>query len=148
VTGINYRSSAAIRTAARLSGNFGMPYAFRAPSLQTQRTGTFAMRPARTLILLAAAVALSACASGGTTRPTGAAELVNLTLQPARISPNPQGAMLLSEVTGCFVEFVGRGSAESVFQFRVAPTARMPSLEQCLTSLRSQPGVTGVQLAK
>lgn len=106
------------------------------------------MRPGRTLTLLAAALALSACASGGTTRPTGAAELVNVTLQPARISPNPQGAMVLSEVTGCFVEFVGRGSAESVFQFRVAPTARMPSVEQCLTSLRSQPGVTGVQLVK
>jgi hypothetical protein len=106
------------------------------------------MRPIRTLILLAAALALSACAAGGTTRPTGAAELVNVTLQPARISPNPQGAMALSEVTGCFVEFVGRGSAESVFQFRVAPTARVPSVEQCLTSLRSQPGVTGVQLAK
>jgi hypothetical protein len=106
------------------------------------------MRPDRTLILLAAAVALSACASGGTTRPTGTAELVNVTLQPARISPNPQGAMVLSEVTGCLVEFVGRGSAESVFQFRVAPTARMPSVEQCLTSLRSQPGVTGVQLAR
>ena len=56
--------------------------------------------------------------------------------------------MVLSEVTGCFVEFVGRGAAEPVFQFRVAPTARVPSVEQCLTSLRSQPGVTGVQLAK
>ncbi|MBS1133687.1 MAG: hypothetical protein H6R02_828 [Burkholderiaceae bacterium] len=106
------------------------------------------MRTARTMIFLAAALALTACASGGTTRPTGAAELVNVTLQPARISPNPQGAMVLSEVTGCFVEFVGRGAAEPVFQFRVAPTARVPSVEQCLTSLRSQPGVTGVQLAK
>ena len=148
MTGITQPKSAAVKTATKLSGNFGMPYSFRALSLQTQRTGTFAMRHARTPMLLAAALALSACASGGTTRPTGTAELVNVTLQPARISPNPQGAMVLSEVTGCFVEFVGRGSAESVFQFRVAPTARMPSVEQCLTSLRSQPGVTGVQLVK
>lgn len=106
------------------------------------------MTPARTLILAAAAVALTACASGSTNQPAGPSQLVNITLQPARISPNPQGAFALSEVTGCYVEFVGRGPAEPTFQFRVAPTQRMPSIEQCLESLRTQPGVTAVQVAK
>ena len=106
------------------------------------------MTPARTFVFAATAFALVACASGSTNKPTGPAQLVNITLQPARISPNPQGAFALSEVTGCYVEFVGRGPAEPIFQFRVAPTQRMPSIEQCLESLKTQPGVTAVQAVK
>jgi hypothetical protein len=102
----------------------------------------------RTLLAAAAVVGLSACASGGTTKATGAAELLNVTLQPARVSPNPQGAMLLSEVTGCLVEYVGKGPAEPVFQFSIAPTARVPSVDQCVASLRGQPGVTAVERVK
>lgn len=96
-------------------------------------------------IALAAAVLLSACASGDTNRPTGPVQLVNVTLQPARVPPHAQGALLLSAATGCYVEFVGRGPAEPVYQFRLAPTQRVPDLQQCLSSLRTQPGVTGVE---
>ncbi len=106
------------------------------------------MKTAHTLVLVAVAATLSACASGGTDKPVGATQLVNLTLQPARVSPNPQGALLLSEVTGCYVEYVGKGPAEPIFQFKVGATQRVPSIEQCLASLRTQPGVTGVQVVK
>ena len=106
------------------------------------------MKILNTLALAAVAAALTACASGGTNTPVGTAQLLNITLQPARISPNPQGALLLSEATGCFVEYVGKGPVEPVFQFRVAPTQRVPSVEQCLKSLRSQPGVTAAELAR
>lgn len=106
------------------------------------------MTPARTLALAAIAIALTACATGSTNRPAGPSQLINVTLQPARISPNPQGAFALSEVTGCYVEFVGRGPSEPIFQFRIAPTQRMPSIDQCIESLRTQPGVTAVQVVK
>ena len=105
------------------------------------------MKTSHTLVLAGVAAALTACATGSTDKPTGATQLLNITLQPARISPNPQGALLLSEVTGCYVEYVGKGPAEPVFQFKVGPTQRVPSMDQCLASLRSQPGVTAVQSA-
>jgi hypothetical protein len=100
------------------------------------------MTPLRSFAIASSAIVLVACASGSTNRPAGPSQLVDVTLQPARISPNPSGAFRLSEVTGCYVEFVGRGPAEPTFQFRIAPTQRMPSLEQCIESLRTQPGVT------
>jgi len=106
------------------------------------------MKTAHTLLFAALAATFAACATGGTDKPVGATQLVNLTLQPARVSPNPQGAMLLSEVTGCYVEYVGKGPAEPVFQFKVGATQRVPSIDQCLASLRAQPGVTGVQVVK
>jgi hypothetical protein len=91
----------------------------------------------------ALALVLAACASD-TNRPIGPSEAILLTLQPARITPHPSGALLLSSLTGCYIEFVGAGPAEPVYEFRVAPTRRVPSIEQCLESLRSQPGVTAV----
>jgi hypothetical protein len=102
------------------------------------------------LLLLATTVALAACAttSQNTDTPTGPGQLVNLTLQPARVSPNPQGALLLGSWTGCRIDYVDRGPGENVWQFRVSPTARVPKIEQCLESLRGQPGVTGVQPVK
>ena len=106
------------------------------------------MKTAHILLVAALAATFTACASGGTDKPVGATQLVNLTLQPARVSPNPQGALLLSEVTGCYVEYVGKGPAEPIFQFKVGATQRVPSIDQCLASLRSQPGVTGVQVVK
>jgi hypothetical protein len=101
----------------------------------------------RSLFVLA--VALAGCAGGGsTTQPTGPTEVLNVGLQPARLTPDPQGAMALSAVTGCFVQFVGRGSADLVWQFRVGPTARVPTMDACLASLRTQPGVTSVEIAR
>ena len=105
------------------------------------------MKTARTLALAAVAAALAACATGGTDKPTGPTQLLNISLEPVRISPNPQGALLLSEATGCYVEYVGKGPVEPVFQFKVGPTQRVPNMDQCLASLRVQPGVTGVQAA-
>lgn len=102
----------------------------------------------RSLALIAVALALAACAAGSTNQPTGPTQVVNVGLQPARITPNAQGAMALSVVTGCFVEFVGRGAGDLVWQFRVGPTARMPTLDACLSSLGTQPGVTSVDVAR
>lgn len=107
---------------------------------------------ARTLVRLSVLVwigaVLTACASGDTNTPTGPLELVDITLQPARIPPRAEGALMLSAATGCYVEYVGKGARDLVFQFRVAPTRRVGSIEECMTSLRGQPGVTGVQPAR
>ena len=101
-------------------------------------------------ILLAAAAALAACASSdrNTDTPTGPGQLVNLKLQPVRVSPNPQGALALGTVTGCRVDYVGTTPAADTWQFRVSPTSRVPTVEQCLASLKTQPGVEGVQVVK
>ena len=100
------------------------------------------------LLTLSAAIVLSGCAAADTNHPTGPVQLVNVTLQPARVPPHPNGALLLSAATGCYVEFVGKGPAEPVYQFRVGPTQRVGSLERCLESLRTQPGVTAAEVAK
>ena len=105
------------------------------------------MKTAHTLLLAAAVAAFTAFAAD-TDKPVGATQLVNLTLQPARVSPNPQGALLLSEATGCYIEYVGKGPAEPVFQFRVGATQKVTSVDKCLASLRTQPGVTGVQVVR
>jgi hypothetical protein len=102
----------------------------------------------RVVFVSAALCVISAADAAGTDKPAGPTQLLNITLQPVRVSPNPQGALLLSEATGCYVEYVGKGPAEPVFQFRVAPTERVPTMEKCLASLRSQPGVTAVAPAK
>jgi hypothetical protein len=94
-------------------------------------------------LLWAIAATLAACASD-TNHPTGPIEPVLITLQPARITPHERGALLLSTFTGCYVEFVGRGPAEPVYEFRIAPTQRVPSIDDCVASLRSQPGVLAV----
>lgn len=101
----------------------------------------------RLCVTSALLLAVSACGTTGST-PVGPGELVNLTLQPVRVSPNPQGAFALSEVTGCNLEFVGRGTAANVFQFRVRPTQRVPTLDACLAALRTEPGVEGVAIAR
>jgi hypothetical protein len=103
-----------------------------------------------TSLLLVSAVGLSACASSdrNTDTPTGPGQLVNLKIQPVRIPPNPQGALALGTVTGCRIDFVGTTPAADTWQFRVSPTSRMPTVEQCLASLKTQPGVLGVEAVK
>jgi hypothetical protein len=91
------------------------------------------------VVAFAAGVAIAA-----TDKPTGPLQLVNVGLQPVRVSPNPQGALLLSEATGCYVEFVGPGQGEAVYQFRIGPTAKVSAIDKCLESLRRQPGITAV----
>jgi hypothetical protein len=87
---------------------------------------------------------LAACAGQDTNHPAAPARLVVVNLQPARIPPNAQGALLLSVATGCYVEFVGKDPAEHAYRFRLAPTQRVPALPQCISSLRAQPGVIAV----
>jgi len=106
------------------------------------------MTLSRVYVMSALTLALTACASTDTDTPTGPGQLTNLTLQPARVPPSAQGALLLGKWTGCRIDFVGRGAGDNVWQFTVAPTARMPTVDQCLASLRTQPGVEGVQVAK
>lgn len=108
------------------------------------------MKTARTLALIAVAAALAACASDNrnTDTPTGPGQLVNLTIQPVRVPPNPQGALALGAVTGCRIDFVGQAPAANTWQFRVFPTSRVPTVQQCLDSLKTQPGVEAVQVAK
>ena len=99
-------------------------------------------------LLCGVATALTACASGDTNTPVGPVQQVDVTLQPARIPPHEHGALMLSTVTGCYVEFVGKTDREPVYRFRLAPTARVPSFDQCLASLRTQPGVTAAELSR
>jgi hypothetical protein len=108
------------------------------------------MKTARTFALIAVAASLAACASDNrnTDTPTGPGQLVNLQLQPVRVPPNPQGALALGAVTGCRVDFVGTTPAANTWQFRVSPTSRVPTVAQCLDSLKVQPGVEGVQVVK
>ena len=106
------------------------------------------MQAVKVVFVSAALCVVSAADAAGTDKPAGPTQLLNITLQPVRVPPNPQGALLLSEATGCYIEYVGNGPAEPVFQFRVAPTKRVPTMEKCLASLRSQPGVTAVAPAK
>lgn len=106
------------------------------------------MNPLRALVPSVLVLALAACASTNTDAPTGPGQLTNLTLQPARVPPSAQGALLLGSWTGCRIDFVGRGTGDNVWQFNVSPTSRVPSVDQCLASLRTQPGVEGVQAAK
>lgn len=100
-----------------------------------------------TVCLATALLAAGAALAAGTDKPTGPLQLVNVDLQPVRVSPNPQGALLLSEATGCYVEFVGRGQDEAVYQFRIGPTAKVNAIDKCLELLRRQPGVTAVNPA-
>jgi hypothetical protein len=106
------------------------------------------MQTTKALFISASLVVVTAAQAAGTDQPTGPSQLLNITLQPVRVPPNPQGALLLGEATGCYVEFVGKGATEPTFQFRVAPTKRVPTMDKCLASLRSQPGVTAVAPAK
>ena len=56
--------------------------------------------------------------------------------------------MALSAVTGCTIEYVGRGPSEPIFQFQVRPSERVPQFERCLELLKVQPGVEGVSVVK
>ena len=122
--------------------------AFAAFNLRLLYAKLVSMKIPHFLLFVAAAATVITTWAAGTDKPVGATQLVNLTLQPVRVSPNPQGAMMLSEATGCYVEYVGKGPAEPVFQFRVGATQKVASVDKCLASLRTQPGVTAVQVVR
>lgn len=97
----------------------------------------------RSTLPAAVAVALLAgCAAPGTLDPRlPPAQLYTATLEPARVTPNPQGAAGLSSATGCDVIYIARGSADTV-TLALRPTSRVPDAQNCTERLR---GVAGVQ---
>lgn len=102
---------------------------------------------ARTTLLatLLVSAALAGCA---TDQPPMAApagsKTVDVQIQPARIPPNEQGAFALSTTTGCNVVFLGKAAGTDTFSYAVATTSRVSDFNQCLSSLRQQPGVLAV----
>lgn len=95
---------------------------------------------------LAITAATFGCATGSSV-PVGAGQLMDIQLQPVRVPPSAQGAMALSVVTGCDIQYVGPAPGSETWRFRVQPTQRVGSVEQCVASLKAQPGVLGVNAA-
>ena len=93
--------------------------------------------------LLAITAATFGCATGSSV-PIGTATLMDVQLQPVRVPPDAQGAYALSIVTGCDIQYVSRVPGTETWRFSVQPTERVGTLDQCVASLRSQPGVLGV----
>lgn len=73
-----------------------------------------------------------------------ASQLYEVKIQPARISPNPQGAFALSAATGCDVIYITKAAVADTVTYAVRPTSRIPDSAKCVDSLRSQPGVESV----
>ena len=98
------------------------------------------------LIGILATMATLGCSTGASV-PIGTSQLFDIQLQPVRVPPSPQGAMALSIVTGCDIQYVGEAPGSETWRFSVQPTQRVGSLEQCVSSLKTQPGVLGVNAA-
>jgi len=86
--------------------------------------------------------------SGCSTAPPGLrearippAQTYDVRIQPARISPNPQGAFGLSTATGCDVIYISRTGSPDVVTYAVRATSRTPDVDRCVAQLRAQPGV-------
>jgi len=94
-------------------------------------------------LLIAAALAGCAKDQPPMAAPAGS-KTVDVQIQPARIPPNEQGAFALSTYTGCNIVFLGKAAGTDTFSYGVATTQRMQTLDQCLASLRQQPGVLAV----
>ena len=73
-----------------------------------------------------------------------AAQNYDVKIQPARISPNPQGAFALSTATGCDVIYVGKATTSDTVTYAVRPTSRIPDSGHCVDRLREQPGVEAI----
>jgi hypothetical protein len=110
----------------------------------------------RTLAVLSTTFALSAlltaCATDPATPATEArvpgATYYDVRIQPARISPNPQGAFMLSAGTGCDVIYISKAAAADTVSYAMRPTSRIPDAKQCLELLKEQPGVEAVGEAR
>lgn len=110
----------------------------------------------RALAVLSTTFALSAlltaCATDPATQATEAripaATYYDVRIQPAQVSPNPQGAFKLSTATGCDVIYVTKAAAPSTVNYAMRPTSRIPDAKQCLELLKEQPGVEAVGEAR
>lgn len=69
------------------------------------------------------------------------AQTFDVRIQPARISPNPQGAFGLSAATGCDVIYISKTGSPDVVTYAVRATSRTPNVDECVARLRAQPGV-------
>lgn len=96
--------------------------------------------------LLAATATTFGCATGASV-PVGTGQLMDIQLQPVRVPPSSEGAYALSIVTGCNIQYVGQAPGIETWRFRVQPTERVGTIDQCVASLKSQPGVLGVAAA-
>ncbi len=76
------------------------------------------------------------------------AQNYDVKIQPARISPNPQGAFALSSTTGCDVIYIARAPAPDTVTYAVRPTSRIPDAKQCIEMLKEQPGVEAIVAAR
>ena len=105
-------------------------------------------RPAGVIMPLCTLLVAAALAGCATDQPPMAApagsKTVDVQIQPARIPPNEQGAFALSTYTGCNIVFLGKAAGTDTFSYGVATTSRMATIDQCLASLRQQPGVLAV----
>lgn len=92
-----------------------------------------------------AALLLGACAAAPTPSTTEPrippAQTFDAKIQPAKVTPNPQGAFGLSYETGCDVIYVMKAAAPDTVQFAVRPTSREPDAQRCVELLRTQPGI-------
>lgn len=86
------------------------------------------------------------CATGASV-PVGAGQLMDIQLQPVRVPPNAQGAYALGIVTGCDIQYVGQAPGLETWRFLVKATERVGTVDQCVASLKTQPGVLGVNAA-
>jgi len=91
---------------------------------------------------------LTACSTSRAPFATDAhipgAQNFDVKIQPARISPNPQGAFALSSATGCDIIYVGKATASDSVTYAVRPTSRVPDAAGCVDRLREQPGVEAI----
>lgn len=97
----------------------------------------------RILIGLLAIAATFGCATGSSV-PVGSSQLMDIQLQPVRVPPSAEGAYALSIVTGCDIQYVGQAPGLEIWRFRVQPTERVGTVDLCVASLKTQPGVLGV----
>ena len=98
------------------------------------------------IAILAATVAAVGCSTGSSI-PVGKSQLFDVQLQPVRVPPSAQGAYALSIVTGCDIQYVGQAAGLETWRFSVQPTERVKTVDECVASLKTQPGVLGVAAA-
>ena len=105
------------------------------------------MAACRVTVVVPIALLLVAISGCSTTQPglrearIPPAQTYDVRIQPARISPNPQGAFGLSSATGCDVVYVARTDSPDVVTYAVRATSRTPDVDKCVARLRAQPGV-------
>jgi hypothetical protein len=110
----------------------------------------YPIRAATLATTVLVAIMAMGCASGPrpvTDARIPAAQNYDVRIQPARISPNPQGAFGLSTATGCDVIYIARASATDTVTYAVRPTSRVPDAADCATRLGQQPGVETITKA-